>query len=81
MNSASLLLCIKHFVKQSGISLTFKTLFLLDNHTSHLDIKCIKYAWLNSVALLTFPSYCSHRLQTLDMSVFGPFKHALHREQ
>ena len=27
--------------------------------------------------MLTFPPHCSHRLQPLDVSVFGPFKAAL----
>ena len=27
--------------------------------------------------MLTFPPHCSHKLQPLDVSVFGPFKKAL----
>ncbi|KZR99216.1 Uncharacterized protein APZ42_005006, partial [Daphnia magna] len=48
-----------------------------DNHSSHLDFSVIKFAKENGIHLLTFPPHCSHRLQPLDITVFGPFKSAL----
>ena len=37
----------------------------------------IDYARANGIVMLTFPPHCSHRLQLLDLGVFGPFKTAL----
>lgn len=50
------------------------TLLLLDNHGSHLSIDALDLAAENGVTLLSFPPHCSHRLQPLDVSVYGPTK-------
>lgn len=34
----------------------------------------INMARKNGIILLTLPPHCSHRLQPLDVSVYGPFK-------
>ena len=49
-------------------------LLLLDNHESHLPIEVLECAKENGVIMLSFPPHCSHRMQPLDVSVFGPFK-------
>lgn len=41
-------------------------LLLLDNHVSHCS--------LEAIVMLSFPPHTSHRLQPLDVNVFGPFK-------
>ena len=46
----------------------------MDNHISHLSIEAIDMAKENGLCLLTFPPLCSHKLQTLDIGVYGPFK-------
>ena len=46
----------------------------MDNHISHLSIEAIDMAKENGLCLLTFPRHCSHKLQPLDIGVYGPFK-------
>ena len=65
---------MKHFVKHSRCTVAKPVLLLLDNHGSHLSIEAIQIAKDNGVVLLSFPPHCSHRLQPLDRSVYGPFK-------
>ena len=77
MNAATFLISLQHFVKHTNSSVTNKQLLILDNHSSHLELECINYAKANGIEILTFPSHCSHRLQPLDVSVYGPFKSAL----
>lgn len=49
-------------------------LLVLDNHGSHLSIEGLNFAKTNGIVMLSFPPHCSHKLQPLDRSVFGPFK-------
>lgn len=52
-----------------------KTLLVLDGHTSHsADIEILETAEENDVILLCLPSHCTHALQPLDRSCFGPLK-------
>ena len=41
---------------------------------SHLSIDGLTYAKENGVVMLSLPPHCSHRLQPLDRSVYGPLK-------
>jgi len=68
------LLFMQHFVKHVRSSKDKKVLLLLDNHASHLSIKIIEFARDNGVVMLTFPPHCSHKLQPLDRSIYGPLK-------
>lgn len=52
-------------------------LLLIDNHSSHTSLEAIEYSRENRIVLLSFPPHCSHRLQPLDVGVFGQFKNAL----
>lgn len=65
---------IKHFIKITSSSKENPTLILLDNHESHLNPAVLNIAKDNGVTLLTIPPHTSHRLQALDVSVFGPFQ-------
>lgn len=68
---------IEHFHKHVRPSKEDKVLLLLDNHDSHLSISVIDFCRDNGIVLLSFPPHCSHRLQPLDKSVYGPFKKAI----
>ena len=46
----------------------------MDNHDSHISIEVTDLSKKNGVTLLTLPPHCSHKLQFLDQSVYGPFK-------
>ena len=77
VNGDTFLTSLVHFVEFTGCSKERPHLLLLDNHGSHLEVKVIDYARANGIVMLTFPPHCSHRLQLLDLGVFGPFKTAL----
>jgi len=47
---------------------------MLDNLESHISVEAINLCRENGVSLLTFPPHCSHRLQPLDVAVYGPLK-------
>jgi len=63
-----------HFVKHTKCSPQRPVLLLLDNHESHLGIGGLEYAKENGIVMMSFPPHCSHQLQPLDRSVFGPLK-------
>ncbi|XP_055307136.1 tigger transposable element-derived protein 6-like [Sitodiplosis mosellana] len=62
------------FQAHAHASLENPVLLILDNHESHLSIKGLDYCKENGIVVLSLPPHCSHKLQPLDRSVFGPFK-------
>lgn len=72
---------MNHFIKHTHSSKEHPTLLLMDNHSSHMSVDAIDLATEHGVTILTFPPHCSHKLQPLDVSVYGPVKgryNALH---
>ncbi|KAH9643097.1 hypothetical protein HF086_008813 [Spodoptera exigua] len=65
---------LKHIQKKSSCSKDNPILLLVDNHESHVTIEAVNYARDNGIVYLSFPPYTTHRLQPLDIGVFGPFK-------
>jgi transposase-like protein len=74
INEDLFLLYLMHFVKHVKCNQSNRVLLLLDNHESHLSIKAIDFAKQNGIIMLTFPPHCSHKMQPLDISVYGPLK-------
>ena len=74
MKANDFLVFMQHFVAVTKSRKEHPVLILLDNHESHLSIALIDYCRDNGIVLLTLPSHCSHKLQRLDRTVFGPFK-------
>jgi len=74
-------LYLQHFVEHVKPSVESPVLILLDNHESHLSADTLDYAKQNGVTMLSFPPHCSHRLQPLDISVFGPLKKKIGQAQ
>lgn len=74
MNSDLFAEVMAHFVKYTMSSKENPTLLIFDNHESHLSVKALDIAKENGVIILTLPPHSSHKLQPLDISVFGPFK-------
>jgi imidazoleglycerol phosphate dehydratase HisB len=74
---------ISHFIKslesRGGVSPTNRHLLIVDGHNSHVTLEVVHKAMGVGLDLLTLPSHTSHRLQPLDVSVFGPFKRAFKR--
>lgn len=77
INSEIFVLVLKHIQKFSLSSKDHPILLLCDNHESHISLQAITYARDNGIILLSFPPHTSHRLQPLDVGVFGPFKSKL----
>ncbi|XP_054709205.1 uncharacterized protein LOC129218910 [Uloborus diversus] len=74
MTGSSFLTFIRHFHSHVKSTLHQPYLLLLDNHDSHLSIQVLNFCKDNGIILLSFPPHTSHRLQLLDVSVYGPFK-------
>lgn len=74
MTSENFLDFMKHFQKHTKPSADHPVLLILDNHQSHISIDILDYAKEHHITILSFPPHCSHALQPLDRSVFGPLK-------
>ena len=46
----------------------------MDNHKTHITAQSLEFCEKNGIVLFTFPTHCSHKLQPLDVSVYGPLK-------
>ncbi|KAI8440679.1 hypothetical protein MSG28_009033 [Choristoneura fumiferana] len=77
MQDEGFLQFLNHFKKYANCSKSHPILLVLDNHSSHIHINCLDYCKDNGIVLLSFPPHCSHKLQPLDRSCFGPFKKAI----
>ena len=65
---------LKHFHDHVRCSNESPVFILLDNHSSNLAIATLDYAKKNGVVLMSFPPHCSHKLQPLELSLYGPLK-------
>lgn len=69
---------IEHFVsivqERYGINIQNRHLLVLDGHGSHVTLEVVQKAREQELDILTLPTYTSHRLQPLDVSIFKPFK-------
>ena len=67
---------LRHFITYMKPSEESRVLLLMDNHNSHLSVEVIDMCRDHHITVITFPPHCSHRLQPLDVSVYGPVKNA-----
>nr|XP_047135222.1 MFS-type transporter clz9-like [Hydra vulgaris] len=74
MNSDIFIEWIKHFVRYSNWSYESLVLLLLDSHKSHISVRALDLAIQHGIKMLSFPPHCTHKLQPLGRTVFGPFK-------
>ncbi|KAK3739179.1 hypothetical protein RRG08_011409, partial [Elysia crispata] len=74
MTCENFLSYLKHFVKHTKPTEDSPVLLLLDNHQSHISLDAVNYCREHHVTMLRFPPHCSHELQPLDKTVYGPFK-------
>ncbi|XP_037870942.1 uncharacterized protein LOC119629361 [Bombyx mori] len=77
MQDESFMHFLDHFRKHTNASPSRKILLVLDNHASHIHINALDFCKTNGIVMLSFPPHCSHKLQPLDRSVFGPLKKAV----
>ncbi len=62
---------LRHFNRYTPLIETYR-LLILDNYKNHAIIAFIDYAYGNGIILLYLPSHSTHRLQPLDITIFGP---------
>ncbi|XP_026326754.1 uncharacterized protein LOC113235308 [Hyposmocoma kahamanoa] len=77
INSEIFVQVLRHIQKHTLSSKENPILLLCDNHESHISLDAIDYARDNGIVYLSFPPHTSHKLQPLDVGVFGPFKSKL----
>jgi len=63
---------MNYFIKNVKSSLEEKVLLLLNGHSSHKTVEALELAKKSGVVLLCLPPHCTHRLQPLDIGIFGP---------
>ncbi|XP_036341977.1 uncharacterized protein LOC118751305 [Rhagoletis pomonella] len=74
MNSELFIDVLIHIRSHARCTIDDPILLLMDNHASHCSLDSVIYSRDNGICLLSFPPHTSHKLQPLDVSVFGPFK-------
>lgn len=77
MNCELYVEALQHIQKHTCCSRENPILLLCDNHESHISIEAVDYCRANGIVYLSFPPHTSHKLQPLDVGVFGPFKSKL----
>lgn len=66
---------LEHFIKFAHPTKEDPVILILDGHVSHTkNLKAILRAREAGVVMISLPPHCTHRLQPLDVSFFGPFK-------
>lgn len=65
---------LNHIKNNTRCSKEKPIILFLDNHVSHCSLTAIIFCRENGIHMITFPPHTSHKLQPLDVSVFGPFK-------
>ncbi|XP_065315310.1 uncharacterized protein LOC135924190 [Gordionus sp. m RMFG-2023] len=74
MQEEDFIIFLKHFSKHTRCTPKSKVLLILDNHISHHSYSAVKFCIDTGIILLSLPPHCTHKLQPLDRSVFGPLK-------
>lgn len=73
-NDSLFLKFLEHFNAHVKPSKDERVILFLDNHTTHLSVESVEYASRVGIIMVTFPPHTSHKLQPLDLTVFGPLK-------
>lgn len=68
---------LKHIQRHTSSSKENPILIICDNHESHISIEAVNFCRDNGIVYLSLPPHTSHKLQPLDVGVFGPFKSKL----
>ncbi|XP_034828899.1 uncharacterized protein [Maniola hyperantus] len=74
MTSELFIRVLKHIQRLTSSNKDNPILIICDNHESHISIEAVNYCRDNGIVYLSLPPHTSHKLQPLDVSVFGPFK-------
>lgn len=80
MNGKLFLEVCKHLQKHTKCTVEDPIILTLDNHESHCNLEVVMFCKENGICLVTFPPHCTHKMQPLDVGLYGPFKTFLKRE-
>lgn len=73
-NEQMFLKFLDHFISYVKCSKDQRVLLVLDNHETHLSVEAVDRASEVGIVMVTFPPHTSHKLQPLDLTVYGPLK-------
>lgn len=71
---------LRHFAEFTKPSQNEPILLILDNHSSHISLRTYEFCKKNNIIMLSLPPHGSHRMQPLDVSIYGPLKAAYKQE-
>ncbi|RPA89363.1 DDE-domain-containing protein [Choiromyces venosus 120613-1] len=55
-------------------------LLIFDGHSSHVNFSFLEYCIEHKIIPFCLPPHTTHRIQPLDVAIFGPYKHYYQRE-
>lgn len=67
---------LTHFKAKTNPTSENPMLLILDNHTTHCSVEAYDFCVANSIVIVSIPPHTSHRLQPLDLTIFGPLNTA-----
>ncbi|KAH8915719.1 DDE-domain-containing protein, partial [Atractiella rhizophila] len=73
---------VEHLLESGGLGKGEPCLLILDGHGSHTTERIASYAFDNFPRLLhiiVLPAHCTHKLQPLDVGIFGPLNNAFRK--
>jgi hypothetical protein len=77
MSHEGFVVWLRHFIAHVKPSKESPVVLILDGHVSHTkNLEAIELARDSGIVMVSLPPHCTHRLQPLDVSFFGPFKRA-----
>ena len=75
MTSENIIKVVEYFSQNVRFSVQNKALLIMVNHKSYLSVDALNYCKEKGIVILTLQPHTSNKLQPLDRTVFGPFKH------
>jgi len=79
-NGDIFLIWLEFFVEVVRPTPDKKIILVLDNHESHKYYPALKYATDNHIIFVSFALHTTHKIQPLDVSLFGPIKRFYEQE-
>lgn len=71
---------LKHFQSKVCSSIENPILLILDNHCSHISLPIYEFCKNHGIVMVSIPPHTSHKLQPLDLTLFGPLKNAYSKQ-
>ncbi|CAB4055648.1 unnamed protein product [Lepeophtheirus salmonis] len=72
---------INHFIQFTKVTTDKPMLLLLDKNQSFVNSNIISLCERSGIIIFSFPRHCSHKLQPLEKSVYGPLKNFIRSAQ